>query len=234
MLADGELLLAPLGVVFHQIGRGGIHHRVVLPMGHKHTAVRLVVAISLVAYIATEDGHILLVAPRLGIVDEQEMAHFIELENDIVLIIVAQRTALDDSGQRQQGGDVAMTQHPLEMAAEIARYLHRIVVVGRLVGHGLLAHLYSPLVPQSGIDGRGGRELVVIVHALQDIRLVSTVVELSQLRLELYLRAPAGHRLANITPEVVQELAVLAAMEQIVYFAVHCYLMNVLLSEYSL
>ena len=83
-------------------------------------------------------------------------------------------------------------------------------------------------------DGRGGRELVVIVHALQDIRLVSTAVELSQLRLELYLCAPAGRHLAKITPEVVEELAVLAAMEQIVYFAVHCYLMNVLLSEYSL
>ena len=184
----------------------------------------VVLAARLLAYLASENGHILLLGEGLAVVDEEEVAHLLQVEQHVAARVLMQRTALHNAGQVEGIVHVARLQYPVFLLVEPARKLQCVVVVHRLAGHRLLANLYGLFLPRLAVVGRVLRQLAVVVHALHDVVAVGPLVQSCQLLVKV--QPCLGPRLTHGVLDVVDELRVLPAVQRIVNLSSYAHISN--------
>ena len=121
----------------YEVGGSGINHGMAEPAVHEHLAVGLAIA-----YVAQEYRLVVLLAPGLGVVDKQEVAHLLQLQDGAVGHIHAQRAALHHHRHVGYMGDFALEQYPPQTVRKVAGYLLGIEIIHLLRCHLLMAQLY--------------------------------------------------------------------------------------------
>ena len=107
------------------------------------------------------------------------MAYLFEFQDDRILVVVYQRTILNDGWFWGYVWFVARVENPTEILVEVACKLHSIEVVHLLAGDGLILKAYSLSIPLIAVGEQFGSELAVIIYTLKNIILIGTLIEFS-------------------------------------------------------
>ena len=89
----------------------------------------VVLAPRLLPNLPTEDGHVLLVCKGFLVVDEEEMAHFLQVQHYVAAVFLMDRTALHDAGQLKSEIYITGFQNPSQPLVEPSGVLQRVVVI---------------------------------------------------------------------------------------------------------
>ena len=212
MVADGEFLAVPLGWVL--LNGAYVEHGVAKEFLHE------VESDGFALHFSSEDGHGLLLEECLAVVDEDEVAHLVHVQEHGAGIVARNGPALDDGWQRGNVVDIAWQEHPSLVLGEVAGVLVAVEEVDFLARHGLVGEHDSVFVPLLQVDGRGGCEAVVVVDAREDVVVVVALGCLFEKCGQAVAQEGLGRGEAKVVAGVVVYFGVLAAMEGVV--EIHC------------
>ena len=152
--------------------------------------------------LAPEDGAVLLLGPRLGIVYEHEVAELVKFLNHGILIISHQQAALDHGRHGRREIDVAGTERPPKLFGEPSGDIVLIEIVGRMKHLALVATQRTGIMEYtarmlnvvSGIYGPRRGEANVVIGPAEQLVVVGTTGSLFEFGLATQAVISIGHQ----------------------------------------